>query len=475
MDHDGPATAVARRIGERLAERIGHHTYDMWFGMAARLQVVGGCVRVDTDNPFVADWINLHFREALAVTAREALGDAAQVDLLVGQDGANGTPEAAAPPDRPRTRRRHGWKSVRSFAAAARLRRLEDYVVGSCNQLAFAAAQRIAGATEGARALYLYGECGVGKTHLLQGVSHAAGRGGGRGLGAGEARARYVTAEQFTNEYIGAVRGGGLDDFRRRMRRLDLLAVDDIQFLSNKTATQREFLHTVEALELANARLAIAADEHPTRLGFTPALASRLAAAMVARIDRPDRGLRIALLERLAASRGLRLSAAAADAIAARCCGAVRELEGALNKLAALSLLNGGGDGEPVGLVLVEQLFRDSGWRPRAPVPVEAVIETVCRRLSVARSDLMGCGRDRRVVAARGLVAYLSRDLTTLSFPEIAQALGRKHHSTVHTAATRVSRQLATPVRVDAGGGRSPLLSDLVDQLRHEILQAVRR
>jgi chromosomal replication initiator protein len=469
MDHDGPATAVARRIGERLAERIGHHTYDMWFGVAARLQVVDGCVRVDTDNPFVADWIKLHFREALDVTAREALGDQAQVDLQVAAESGNGAEDKAAPPVRPGRRRRTPWAWARA-AETAGLRRLEDYVVGSCNHLAYAAAQRIAAGEPGARVLFLHGECGVGKTHLLQGVAHAACRGNGA-----ESRARYVTAEQFTNEYINAVRGGGLEEFRKRMRRLDLLAVDDVQFLSNKTATQREFLHTVEALELANARLAIAADEHPMRLGFTPTLASRLAAAMVARIERPDRGMRVALLERLAASRGVRLSAVAADAVAAKCCGSVRELEGALNKLAALTLLNNGTTGDEVGLVLVEQLFRDSGWRPRTPLQVDAVIEAVCRRMSVARSDLMGGCRERRVVAGRGLVAYLSRDLTTLSFPEIAQALGRKHHSTVHTAAMRVTRQLTSQTRVEVSGGRTPLLSDLVDQLRHEILQSARK
>ncbi len=473
MDHDGPATAVARRIGERLAERIGHHTYDMWFGVAARLQVVDGCVRVDTDNPFVADWIKLHFREALDVTAREALGDRAQVDLQVAADGGNGPGGDAVPSTRPGRRRRSSWAWARG-AAAAGLRRLEDYVVGNCNHLAYAAAQRVAGGEPGARVLFLHGECGVGKTHLLQGVAHAALRGAGRGNGA-EHRARYVTAEQFTNEYINAVRGGGLDEFRKRMRRLDLLAIDDVQFFSNKTATQREFQHTFEALELGNARLAIAADELPCRLGFTPTLASRFAAAMVARIDRPDRCMRVALLERLAASRGVRLSAAAADAVAARCSGSVRELEGALNKLAALKLLNNGTAGEEVGLVLVEQLFRDSAWRPRTPLQVDAVIDAVCRRMSVARGDLMGGCRERRVVTGRGLVAYLSRDLTTLSFPEIAQALGRKHHSTVHTAVMRVTRQLTAQTRVEVSGGRTPLLSDLVDQLRHEILQSARK
>ncbi len=479
MQQNGSAQAVTRRISERLAERIGHHSYDMWFGDTTRLLVEGSCVQVATDSQFVAEWIDGHFRDEITGAARDTLGDLARVDLRVAPDLFDGGTAMASAAG---TRRRPANGSARSASGrgdngpAGSLRRFEDFVVGPSNRLAFTAAQRIAsGSAASTSPLYLHGECGVGKTHLLQAIAHAVGRTGG-------STARYVTAEQFTNEYINAVRTNSIDRFRRRTRKFDLLAIDDVHFLTNKTATQREFLHTIDAIDLSGSRLVLASDDHPLRLGFTQALSSRFVAGMVARIERPDRETRITLIHRLAAARGLRVAAVAAERIAERCVGSVRELQGAINKLAAVRLVGGNGDGKKgsdgrrqadIGLVLVEQLFSDGSWRPRTPLHVNTVIDTVCNRLVVDRAELMGTGRHRRVVAARGLVAYLARSMTTLSYPEIAQALGRKHHSTIHTAVGRMNRQLKDRIRVDVGEhGESVCVCDLVDQLRHQILKA---
>jgi len=482
MQQNGSVQAVTRRISERLAERIGHHSYDMWFGDTTQLQVEGSCVRVATDSRFVAEWIDGHFRDDIAGAARDTLGDLAKVDLRVAPDLFSGD-TAMASTAGGRSRSPNGSGRAPSGGGvkgtAGPLRRFEDFVVGPSNQLAYTAAQRVAaGSAASTSPLYLHGECGVGKTHLLQSIAHAVGQSGGT-------TARYVTAEQFTNEYINAVRTNSIDRFRRRNRKVDLLAIDDVHFLANKTATQREFLHTIDAIDLSGSRLVLASDDHPLRLGFTQALSSRFVAGMVARIEWPDRETRTTLIHRLAAARGLRVAAVAAERIAERCVGSVRELQGAINKLAAVRLVgdigNGTDDsngvdgrrGGDIGLVLVEQLFSDGSWRPRTPLHVNTVIDTVCNRLVVDRAELMGTGRHRRVVAARGLVAYLARSMTTLSYPEIAQALGRKHHSTIHTAVGRMNRQLKDRIRVDVGEhGESVCVCDLVDQLRHQILKA---
>ncbi len=479
MQQNGSAQAVTQRISERLAERIGHHSYDMWFGETTRLHVEGSCVQVATDSRFVAEWIEGHFRDEITGAARDTLGDLAKIDLRVAPDLFDGGPavESEAGTRRPPANGSARSPSGRSVAgpSGSSLRRFEDFVVGPSNRLAFTAAERIAsGSAASTSPLYLHGECGVGKTHLLQGIAHAVGRTDG-------STARYVTAEQFTNEYINAVRTNSIDRFRRRIRKVDLLAIDDVHFLANKTATQREFLHTIDALDLSGSRLVLASDDHPLRLGFTHALSNRFVAGMVARIERPDRETRITLIHRLAAARGLRVAAVAAERIAERCAGSVRELQGAINKLAAVRLVNGNGKNgsngvngrreADIGLVLVEQLFSDGSWRPRTPLHVNTVIDTVCTRLVVDRADLMGTGRHRRVVAARGLVAYLARSMTTLSYPEIAQALGRKHHSTIHTAVGRMNRQLKERIRIEVGDhSESVCVCDLVDQLRHEIL-----
>lgn len=473
MEHCGSTCAVTGRISKQLAERIGHHTYDMWFGNTTTFQIEGTCVRVNTDCQFVADWIDGHFRRELDGAAREALGAQAQIDLRVKPElfkktvtRSNGTGTAAhRPPHAAMTPRRDADPAPRPPAS---LRRLEDYVVGPSNRLAFAAASQIAeSAPDSPSLLFVHGECGVGKTHLLQGVAQ---RSMERAQGRPDTTVRYVTAEQFTNEYIQAVRGNTIDRFRRRTRKLKLLAIDDVHFLANKVATQNEFLHTFDAMDLAGARVVLASDKHPRCLGINQALSSRFVAGMVAEIEQPDHTTRIRLAQRLAASRGLKLSEAAAETIAGRCVTSVRELEGAFNKLAALRLLSGTANGTEVGLVLVEQLFSDGSWRPRTPVRISTVIDTVCARLVVSRAELMGSGRHRRVVAARGLVAYLGRELTTLSFPEIAQALGRKHHSTIHTAARRMARQLEAEHTIEIGeSGEAITFSELADQLRRNI------
>jgi chromosomal replication initiator protein len=487
MDQDGSAPAATHAISRHLAENIGRHSYDMWFGHATRLHVDGTCVEVVTESRFVADWISGHFRDALDGAVRETLGEAARVDLRVAPDlfnqstgngngngdhgpqpesngTANGTAGAAAavgrPPRRPRN---HGG-----------LRRLDDFVVGPSNKLAHDAAQRIAqGGDGGTSRLFLHGECGVGKTHLLQGIAQrSTERPAARGPGA----VRYVTAEQFTNEYINAVRSNTIDRFRKRTRGLELLAIDDVHFLANKTATQNEVLHTIDAMDLAGGRLVLASDEHPRRLGFGQALGSRFVAGMVARIERPDPATRITLIHKLAAGRGLKLSGAAAESIASRCSGSVRELEGAVNKLVALRQVSGSSNGDEVGLVRVEQVFRDGSWRPRTPLQIATIVDVVCDRMVVSRAELLGTGRHRRVVTARGLVAWLARELTTMSYPEIARALGRKNHSTVHTAAARITRQLQQCHRIEVGaGGGAQRLDELVDQLRHEVVKAARK
>ncbi len=467
MNHRGAATTASREISQRLAERIGHHAYDMWFGDPTKLQVEGSCVRVDADCRFAADWIDLHFREDLDGAAREALGDGARVDLRVASDPAG--PLADAGDEAGRAARRPPGR--RPAARASRLRRLEDFVVGASNALAVAAATRLTDSGEGSP-LLVHGTCGVGKTHLLQSVTR---RFAERAAPRGRFSARYVTAEQFTNEYITAVRTNRLDAFRHRTRRLAMLAIDDVHFLSNKAATQKEFLHTLDAMALAGSRLVLASDVHPRHLHVNPALGSRLLAGMVAEIGQPDRGMRVELARRMAAGRGLSLGDAAAEAIAVRCSGSVREIEGALNKLAALRLLDRGG-GDEVGLVLVESALRDGGDRPTAPIRLDTVIDVICSRLAVDKTDLRGSSRSRKVVTARSLVAYLGRALTTLSYPEIARALGRTHHSTIHTAVQRVRRQLEEGQPVEtAAAGESAAIGELVNGLRHDILVAARR
>lgn len=507
-------------ISDRLADRIGQHRYGMWFDHTTRMTVEGEKVAVAAESQFVADWIRRHFRTDLEEVARETLGEGASVDLHVAPeifkqediDGRRANDDQGEDEERgPRSRRKRSSRdqispsarSVRSAGANRRqhLRRLDEFVVGTSNQLAYQAARLLAeGADSSPTILFLHGECGVGKTHLLQGVVEQRTRdsvGSEVGHAVGQ-KVRYVTGEEFTNEYITAVRGGKIDAFRNKMRQLDMLAIDDIHFLSNKTATQNEFLHTLDAIGLGGACILLASDEHPRQIGrFSASLTSRFLSGMVVRIERPEMAMRQELVCRMAAERNLELTDAATRLLATRFTGSVREMCGALMKLAALRRLDGSRS-DAVGAIMVEQMLEgEIAAGPRTPIRLAEIVESVCTKLGIEPDELLGRGRHRRVVLARGLVVHLARELTTLSFPEIARGLGRENHSTVHTAARRIARDLkASSEEEDSGsktkakaetktGNKTRTLSlhgapevslrELVEQLKYDIMRRCTR
>jgi chromosomal replication initiator protein len=472
---------LAADFERRLTEAIGAHRYSIWFGHGTTASVDSKAVRVLAANAYVADWIGRNFRDAMLCAAREVAGDDATVEIAVAQAGQVG--ECAAPakgavrgrqeptdgafesgsPDGADERRRPSPRSRNPRATT--FRRLDDFVIGESNRLAFAAAQQIGdGAADAPAILFIHGECGVGKTHLIQGICRR------RMERAPRQSVRYVTAEQFTNEYIASVRDGSLEEFRRRLRRVDLLAIDDIHFFASKTATQSEFLHTIDAIDLSGARVALVSDEHPRHIcKFSQALVSRFLSGMVVRVERPDRTTRVELVRRLSRERGLELTGAAEEAVAGRFAGSIREIEGAVTRLGALIELDGMRG--QIGPGTVERfLCQDDSAMGSAPIRLGSIVEAVCDRLRVTREDLVGRGRHQRTVVARGVVAHLARELTTHSFPEIARALGRPNHSAVHTAAKRLKSMLEDGEGAAAAcGAIGEPLREVVDQLRHDL------
>ena len=467
-------------ISDRLVDRIGQHRYGMWFDHTTRMTIEGERVDVAAESQFVADWIGRHFRRDLEEVARQALGEGASVDLRVApemftqkpqpKDADSGTKREHDDQHGPRGRKQPTPRSGGLPGSAAKrqqLRRLEEFVVGTSNRLAYQTSLALAEDPETAPPiLFVHGECGVGKTHLLQGVVERRVRATPNQV------VRYVTGEEFTNEYIAAVRSGKIDAFRTKMRRLDLLAIDDIHFLSNKNATQNEFLHTLDAIGLGGSSLLLASDEHPRQISrFSTALTSRFLAGMVVRIERPELAMREKLVRQLAAERGLDLTDAAAQLLAGRFTGSVRELRGGITKLAALRRLDGTRS-DAVGAIMVEQMLEgESAPGPRTPVRLGEIIDAVCVRIGVESDELLGRGRHRRVVLARGLVVHLARELTTLSFPEIARGLGRENHSTVHTAARRILRNLQANTALALPGVGEGTLREFVEQLKYDVVR----
>jgi len=494
---------IVTRMTDRLAEAVGPRRYAMWFDQSASFdfQPNQRSLQVAVPNQFAANWIERHLSTPLREVVDQQLGDDVTVDLKIaprsfdgnGQLPANGSATGQTP-IKPGTTAGHngqvatvnqsdavqpGRSTAQRAAGGAPMRhRLDDFIVGPSNELAYTAVRRLVEDEAAAgQPVFLHGGCGVGKTHLLQGLCHQMHQ------LQPEAKVLYTTGERFTNEYITAVRNNQLDRFRRAMRKLDLLAVDDVHFLANKQSTQKEFLHSFNEIELGGARLALASDSHPKWIEqFSEALVNRCVRGLVVRIDEPDAATRQKLIRALAQHRGLAIHDGAVTQLADHCQGSVREIEGLLTKLHALTTLDRGGGAygggnvngtaEPIGRAKVDQLLAHDapGAGPCGPVDFNTLRDTVACELGVEVSQITGSSRQKQVVLARSVLVHLARDLTSMSFPEIARALGRTNHSTTITAAKRMQRQIDAAEPLHLPGRREPISpSGLVQQIKRAV------
>lgn len=455
------------QLRERVADRIGTNRYRTWFGDSAEFRIDGGRLGVTVANAFVENWIRSNFLSDLREAGREVLGEAPDVDVRVvgtGERAAQQPPQRTngpvpAAPGRGRAARERG-------GAAALRGELDSFVVGACNRMGYAAARAVAQSPGKAfKLLVLHGGCGLGKTHLLQGICNVVRR------EHVSLRWRYISGEEFTNEFVYAVKSGRVDSFRARFRKLDLLLIDDIHFLANKKATQEEFLHTFNAVDACGRAVVLSSDRHPRTIAtLSDSLISRLIAGMVVEIEAPDFETRCAILERRAQAMRCDVPDRVLSFIAEKITRNVRELEGALYKLSALASLAG----EPITLELTRAALREQlAHADRAPEPgeIEAAAAT---RFGVRRERLRSSSRDRTVCLARAATMYLVRKLTPLSFPEIGRALGNKNHSTVLMACKRIEKMLRDDARVSwktRAGPEEANLRELVTGLERRLAE----
>ncbi|HEX8912906.1 MAG TPA: chromosomal replication initiator protein DnaA, partial [Humisphaera sp.] len=304
--------------------------------------------------------------------------------------------------------------------------------VGAGNQLAFNAATYVA-EFPGSQynPLFIHGSCGLGKTHLLQGlckkfIEHHPTK-----------RWAYMTGEEFTNDYIAALRANKVDAFRRRMRDLDLLVIDDVHFLAGKKATQEEFLHTFNAIEAMGKQVVLASDEHPKLIAeFGESLVNRFVSGMVVRIDPPNYQTRCEILRVLARRTGLDLGEEVTGWVARRVTQNVRELEGAITRVTAHVRLTG----RPLDVATAQAALGDLDRQLVAPVRPENIMSTVCDYFGLENKDLMSGRRQRTISLARSVAMYLVRKTAKLSFPEIGTRMGKRNHSTVISACRRIEK-----------------------------------
>ncbi|MGZ0149837.1 chromosomal replication initiator protein DnaA [Kribbella sp. WER1] len=334
----------------------------------------------------------------------------------------------------------------------------ETFVIGSSNRFAHAAAVAVAEAPGKAyNPQLIYGDSGLGKTHLLHAIGHYV-----RSLYTG-ARVRYVSSEEFTNDFINAIRDDKASQFQRRYRDVDVLLIDDIQFLEGKIQTQEEFFHTFNTLHNANKQIVISSDRAPKRLeALEDRLRNRFEWGLITDIQPPDLETRIAILRKKAATERLTAPPEVLEFIASKVQTNIRELEGALIRVTAFASLNR----QPVDLSLAEIVLKDlipEGSKPE--VTASMIMGQTASYFGLSIDDLCGSSRSRVLVTARQIAMYLCRELTDLSLPKIGQQFGGRDHTTVMHAERKI-RQLMSERRSVFNQ-----VTELTNRIKHQAKQ----
>lgn len=452
-------------IQEHLAREIGVQQYQIWFRNATQLTLRKDCLEIAVANPFISQWIQSHFEKPLQKAMETVLHQRQPIryrtDRSLSPAGSKTNPNPAE--------RISAGRSKPSRSAAGRTSEplkmsLDTFIVGAKNELAYNAAKTVAQQEKSPfNPLFYHGGYGVGKTHLLQGICNEIAK------NRPNAKWLYTSAEDFANQYVLALKTRRLDTFRNRFRNLDILAIDDIHFLSNKTAMQEEFLHTFNSIDLAGKQIVLASDAHPKEISaLCEKLVNRFVSGMVIRIDPPDFDTRCRILIHRAKKMKQPLRKEVVEYIAGSISSSVRELEGALFKVMAYSALTQ----KPISLEEAQEVLSEHIARTDPVVHHSDITAAVAEFFHLSPADLYSARKERTVSLARSLAMYLTRRFTKMSFPEIGKVMGNKNHATVILACRKIEKALEqnAPLRWRSPTGfRSVPAKELLDRLMEKI------
>ena len=419
---------------------INTPTFKTWFEHTTPLDIIEDRLVVAVQNDFARDWLDSRYSGLLKAALKQVTGVSLSIEFTVPPQSA----ETIAPPEpesaseassviaektlqAEENRASSGFNSKYTF---------DSFVMGSSNRFAHAAA--LAAAEAPGRAynpLFIYGGVGLGKTHLLHAIGHYVHQ------SFPHMRVKYVTSEQFTNEVIDLIRAGDrrrMDVFRRQYRTVDVLLIDDIQFLKGKEATQDEFFHTFNALEQAGKQIVLSSDRPPKDIAILEErLRSRFEMGLITDIQPPDLETRLAILKRRAEVEHLGVPDDVLTYIADRVSSNIRELEGALIRIVAYSSLTR----HHVDIDLARSVLKDAfPERSMRPISITTIQREACKFYGISQAELVGNKRSQNIVYPRQIAMYLSRELTDLSLPRIGSEFGGRDHTTVMHAKAKIEK-----------------------------------
>src|SRR5215207_2906392 len=422
-------------LGE-LQVSLSPANFETWLKETALVAVDDNRFRVAVPNGFAKDWLETRYRSLISQTLARVVGYSVQVDFEVQQSLAAAADSQPATTERVRLEPgRVGGPDGGSGSLNPRYT-FRNFIVGSANRLAHAASLSVAERPGHAyNPLFLYGGVGLGKTHLMHAI--------GNQVIAKFPRKRvvYATSEKFTNEFITSIQQGKIDDFRARYRRIDLLLIDDIQFIADKERTQEEFFHTFNAIHDDGKQIVLSSDRPPKAiLTLEERLRSRFEWGLIADLTAPDLETRIAILRAKAEEGAVAITSDVIEFVARKVVSNIRELEGALNRIVAYASMGA----MPISIELAQAVLSNVLYNPKKrQVTPERIAQAVSDYYGVALEQLRGQKRDKAIVVPRQIAMFLMREETDVSLLRIGAELGNRDHSTVLHACDKITRESA--------------------------------
>ena len=421
-------------LGE-LQVSLSPANFETWLRGTQLLDVDDNRFRIGVPNGFAKDWLESRYRSLISQTLARIVGYSVQVEFVVQPTPAG---EGARPPTPQPVRVEAGRVGGEGGGTNLNPRyTFANFIVGSANRLAHAASLSVAERPGHAyNPLFLYGGVGLGKTHLMHAIGNAVIAKFPR------KRVVYATSEKFTNEFITSIQQGKVDEFRHRYRRIDVLLIDDIQFIADKERTQEEFFHTFNAIHEDGKQIVLSSDRPPKAiLTLEERLRSRFEWGLIADLTAPDLETRIAILRAKAEEQGVPIGSDVIEFIARKVVSNIRELEGALNRIIAYASMGA----MPISIELAQAVLSNVLYNPKKrQVTPERIAQAVADYYGVGLDQLRGQKRDKTIVLPRQIAMFLMREETDVSLLRIGAELGGRDHSTVLHACEKITREAAT-------------------------------
>jgi chromosomal replication initiator protein len=414
------ASNIWDQVLARVETKVNRHSFYTWFKPTAFVADRDGSIRVRVPNPLFRDWLTKHYAAVIAEALTEVQRPGTPVAFVTEDMGAPLVPEVPLPEP---VVEEDAAADAGDLGILSPRYSFDTFIVGTSNQFAHAACRAVAEApSRSYNPLFIYGGVGLGKTHLMHAIGHYV------VTHLKNLQLTYISSERFMNEMINAVRYDRILDFRERYRSVDVLLVDDVQFLAGKEGTQTEFFHTFNALYDSQKQIVISSDCPPHEIPqLEERLRSRFEWGLIADIQSPDLETKTAILKRKAESEGITLADNVAIYIAGKIKSNIRELEGSLIRLIAYASLTG----QEITLQLTQEVLKNILDHEVKAVTIDIIQKFVADYYNLKMIDLKSRNNSKSVAMPRQIAMYLCKSLTHASLPEIGRSFGGKHHSTV--------------------------------------------